>query len=279
MKLSLRFIHKSFLLILVVLVGCPTTEETNKTDPDTLLNQRIGIFNNNKGQYDKKISDFTKAIELNPSAEAYCARGIIYSYKSSSEFYKGMCIYPESAEAYLRSAHADFDKAISDFNKAIGLNPKYAKAYCGRGGAYNDMAINEFFKGRMCKEIDPKSAEEYNRRYNAYLDKAISDYNKAIEVNPEYPEAYEFRSRFYRWKGQSDKAKADDNRAMEKFYWRAISYQLKSQYEKACFDFGRACVLGSEAACGEIHMFKENGFFCQQTQSWILKIKSNRVIQ
>ena len=74
MKLLLRFIHKSFLLILVVLVGCPTTEEINKTDPDTLLNQ--GIKHLNKGQYDKAISDFTKAIETNPSAEAHYRRGI-----------------------------------------------------------------------------------------------------------------------------------------------------------------------------------------------------------
>ena len=279
MELILRCIHKSFLLILVVLVGCPTTEEISKTDPNTLLHQRIRIFNNNKGQYDKEISDFSKAIELNPSAEALCARGIIYSYKASSEFYKGMCIYPESAEAYFRSADAYADKAIADFNMAIGLNPKYAEAYCGRGIAYKDMALNEFFKGRMCKTVDPESAGAYFRRKDAYLDKAISNFNKAIELNPEYPEAYEFRSMFYSWKGQSDKAKADDIRAMERFYWRAISYQLKSQYEKACSDYRRACELGSEAACDEIHMFEEKGFFCQQTQSWILKIKSNRVIQ
>ena len=37
-NLFLRLIYKSFVLILVVLVGCATTEEINKTDPDTLLN-------------------------------------------------------------------------------------------------------------------------------------------------------------------------------------------------------------------------------------------------
>ena len=277
MKLSLRFIHKSFFLILVVLVGCPTTEEMNRTDPDTLLKQKIKYLN--KGQYDKDISDFTKAIEINPSAEAYYRRGMVYTYRAYSEFYKGLCIDPRSAEAYFRSTDAYADKAISDFNKAIELNPKSAEVYCGRGIAYKDKALYEFIKGLRCKKVDPKSAEAYNRRNNAYLDKAISDFNKAIEVNPEYPETYEFRSMFYSWKGQSDRAKADDNRAAERFYWRAISYQLKSQYEKACSDYRRACELGSEAACSEIHMFEEKGFFCQQTQSWILKIKSNRVIQ
>jgi TPR repeat protein len=54
MKLFLRFIHKSFLLILVVLAGCPTT-------PDALLNQ--GIKHLNKGQYDKANPDRNKAME------------------------------------------------------------------------------------------------------------------------------------------------------------------------------------------------------------------------
>ena len=84
MKLFLRFIHKSFLLFLVVLVGCPTTEEINKTDPDTLLNQ--GMKHLDKGQYDKAFSDFTKAIELNPRyAEAYHNRGGAYFFKKEYE--------------------------------------------------------------------------------------------------------------------------------------------------------------------------------------------------
>ena len=97
MKLFLRLIHISFLLILVVLVGCPTTEEINKTDPDTLLNQ--GIKHRNKYEYDKAISNFTKAIEINPSAEAYYRRG----------------------DTYVGKGHVD--KAISEFNKAIEVNP------------------------------------------------------------------------------------------------------------------------------------------------------------
>ena len=131
-KLFLRFIHKSFLLILVVLVGCPTTEEISKTDSDTLLNQGIKHFN--KGQYDKAISDFTKSLEKHPSAEAYYRRGGVYAGKALSEHNKGQEINPENAEAYYRKEDAYFDKAISDFNKAIELNPKLAEAYYRRGG-------------------------------------------------------------------------------------------------------------------------------------------------
>ena len=248
MKLFLRFILNSFLLIVVVLVGCPTAEEIK------LLNQGIKHFD--KRQYDKAISDFTKAIELNPkSAEAYYRRGIAYVDK------------------------ANVDKALSDLNKAIELNPEYPEAYCGRGFAYTLKAVSEWRKGAKIKKIDPKSADSYYRSKDAYFDNALSDLNKALELNPEYSEAYDFRVIIYSFKGQNDKVKADLNKRMEIHYWRAISYQLKSQYEKACFEYRRACRLGSEAACGEIHMFEEKGFFCQQTQSWILKIKFNRVIQ
>ena len=95
MKLFLRFIHKSFLLILVVLVGCAI----NKTDPDILLNQGTEHLKN--GQYDKAISDFTKAIELNP----------------------------KSAEAYSRRRHAYIEKVTSDYKKAIELNPEYGERF------------------------------------------------------------------------------------------------------------------------------------------------------
>lgn len=66
-----------------------------------------------KGQYDKAISDYNKAIEINPGiARAYTNRGLAYRRKGQ------------------------YDKAISDYNKAIEINPKIAKAYTHRGLAY-----------------------------------------------------------------------------------------------------------------------------------------------
>ena len=74
----------------------------------------------NKDQYDRAISDFTKAIEINPRlADGYFLRG---------------------------SAHAqgkeNYDQAINDFNKAIDINPLDNKSYSNRGKAW-------FFKGDL----------------------------------------------------------------------------------------------------------------------------------
>ncbi|MGD8382892.1 MAG: tetratricopeptide repeat protein, partial [Syntrophobacterales bacterium] len=117
-----------------------------------------------KGQYDKAISDYNKAIELNQRhAEAYNARG----------------------GAYL--AKGQYDKAISDFSMAIELNRRYAEAYSNRGGAYAlgkgqyDLAIADCTKAI---ELNPKDAGAYNNRGFAYYskgkyDKAWEDVHKA----------------------------------------------------------------------------------------------------
>jgi uncharacterized membrane protein YhaH (DUF805 family) len=77
-----------------------------------------------KGQYDKAISDYNKAIEIDPrNATAYSNRGDAYAYIDQ------------------------LDKAISDYNKAIEINPRDPRAYNNRGLTY-------FFKGEYEKAWD-----------------------------------------------------------------------------------------------------------------------------
>ncbi|MDB4444352.1 tetratricopeptide repeat protein [bacterium] len=128
-----------------------------------------------KGRYGQAISDYNKAIGLDPKfAEAYNNRGSAY--------------FPQG----------QYDQAISDFNMVIELDPKFAKAYNNRGSAYfpqgqYDQAISDF---NMAIKLDPKCVKAYNNRGKAYVrgkgqyDQAISDFNMAIELNPEYANAY-----------------------------------------------------------------------------------------
>ena len=73
-----------------------------------------GIARSKKGETDRAISDFTKAIKMNPRfANAYYYRGLMYLRK------KG-----------------DYDQVISDYTKAIEINPRLAVAYAERALVY-----------------------------------------------------------------------------------------------------------------------------------------------
>jgi tetratricopeptide (TPR) repeat protein len=85
-----------------------------------------GIAYRAKGEPDRAIADYDKAIWLNPKfADAYNGRGSAYDDKG------------------------DRDRAIADFDQAILLNPNYADAYNNRGIAYRakgapDRAIADY---------------------------------------------------------------------------------------------------------------------------------------
>jgi tetratricopeptide (TPR) repeat protein len=94
MKLFFRIIFLIF-FILTIFIGCAATHET-KEDAEAYYNRGNAYKKN--GQYDKAISDFTKAIEINPRhADAYYTRGVVYYYKK------------------------DYEKALDDFYKAQKL--------------------------------------------------------------------------------------------------------------------------------------------------------------
>jgi len=160
-----------FVLIIVPIIS-QAIGELNPKNAKVYYNQGIAWYN--KGDYDRAISDYSKAIELNPkNADTYNNRGIAWAKKGNH------------------------DRAISDFNKAIELNSKHPDAYNNRGIAWYDkgdhgLAISDFSKAI---ELNPRYADAYGARGNAWIKKgdderAASDYNKAIELNPKLVEAY-----------------------------------------------------------------------------------------
>jgi len=100
-------------IVLFFLLSCASTqkEKTELRNAEFYFNR--GVTSYKKGQLDQAISDYTKALEINPKyAEAYYNRGNVYSDKGQ------------------------YDQAISDFTKALEINPKYAEAHYNRGIAY-----------------------------------------------------------------------------------------------------------------------------------------------
>jgi len=93
-----------------------------------------GLVYNNKGEHDKAIVAFTKAIELDPNhALAYSNRGW----------------------AYIQLGQ--YEQALADCTKAIELNPNLALAYNNRAWAYMELGQYEQALADYTKavELDP----------------------------------------------------------------------------------------------------------------------------
>lgn len=160
-----------------------------------------------KGEYDKAIADYTKAIELE----------ILYTEA-----------YNNRADAY--SAKGEYGKAMEDYNQSIELEP-YGNYL--RDNSYRDLAKSMFEIEIYTKELElnPEYSEVLNCRGIAYFsvgeyDKAIADYTKAIKLSSEYASAYDNRGNSYYKKGEYDKAMEDYKKVLE----------LDSEYAKEYYD-------------------------------------------
>jgi tetratricopeptide (TPR) repeat protein len=171
-----------------------------------------GLMYSSKGLYEMAISQFTKAIEINPSChEAYKNRGLIY------------CLYIEEFH----------EEAVCDFTKAIEFCPDDPVSYHGRGLIYYaqgryDQALEDFSR---VLELHPGwGGSLYRTRGEIYLNggrflEAANDFTRAMEFDPEYAENY--RNRALAW------------------------YHLK-EYRKALVDSRSFLKLGGEIDCIEI---------------------------
>jgi tetratricopeptide (TPR) repeat protein len=169
-------------LILILLLGTIIIWVMRERKVDTVKEwSEIGIKALTAKQYDEAITEFKKAIKINPNyADAHNYLGLAYSKK-------GM-----------------LDKAISEYKKAIKIKPDYALAHLNLGVVYDnkgmvDEAISEY---KIAISINPDFAEykiaisiNPDFAFAPYalglafgkkdmIDEKISEYKKAIKINP-----------------------------------------------------------------------------------------------
>ena len=143
-------------------------------DRAEITNYRVVSYNSSgisydaKGDYDRAIEDFSKAIGLNSgNATLFINRGNAYKGKG------------------------DLDHAITDYNEAIRLNPKSGNGYHYRGNAYEakgefDRALVDF---NAVIRLHPKYLPGFLERGRIYLycgqlDNAQSDFEHSISIDP-----------------------------------------------------------------------------------------------
>lgn len=116
-----------------------------------------------------------------------------------------------------------------------GVNNNEAKSYYDRGVTYAtagnfNQAIGYFNKAI---ELKPDYADAWGGRGMSYsskgdFDQALSDFNKVIEINPESAKAYYWIGVIYGRKGDSDRAISAFNKAIERDSKHAEPYVNRS---------------------------------------------------
>ncbi|MDH3929743.1 MAG: tetratricopeptide repeat protein, partial [Deltaproteobacteria bacterium] len=201
-------------------------------------------------QYDEAIGAFSEAIELNPQyAEAYRNRGLAWAKKGEfnqaiSDYTKAVEMNPRDGQAYYNRGVAwtekgDLEQAIADYNKAVEINPRDGQAHYNRGIAWSEKGEfkrgltdakkalslepeNKIFVG-LVTALQAKIASQGEDRFQQGLsflefgqyDEAIRAFSEAIELSPQYSEAYRNRGLAWAKKGEFDQAISDFTKAVE----------------------------------------------------------------
>jgi len=119
---------------------------------------QIGDYYQFRGDQQRAIAEFTKALEILPSyAYAYAARGDSYALigeyqQAINDYSAAIAIYPDYVSALttrgsVYTALGIYDLALDDFENAIAQMPTYAPAYRAAGDLHyllseKDEAIN-----------------------------------------------------------------------------------------------------------------------------------------
>ena len=177
---------------------------------------------------------------------------------------------PGAYDAYLRGRYfasrvtkADFWKSLEYFQEAIQRDPTYAEAYVGLGESYGQLADlgavereDGYLKMKAATakalEIDDTLAEAHEAMgyYNLYHEWAFAaaeqEFKRAIELNPNYPDAHDGYGECLIVTGRTNEAVAETKKAYEldplgrESSWQlANTFYLARQYDQAIRQYQR----------------------------------------
>jgi tetratricopeptide (TPR) repeat protein len=136
-------------------------------------------------------------------------RACCHDSSSVARSYPIALMEPERAESYLNKGIADFERgryptAIGNFYQALKINPKSALAFYYLGAIYteryqNAISIDNSSLLMQCSIHRTNELQVFCRRLILHewqqqqQSLAIKNFTKAIELQPQYPEAYRAR--------------------------------------------------------------------------------------
>ena len=162
-----------------------------------------------------------------------------------------ICIRPSSKQpilTYLRKYHGIYTQTI--YNDLQG----YIKHQKNHHEAYSEYGRGDLSRLRYATRIVSINGKVVNDEdYHAHV--AIKHYSRAIELYPDFIEAYCARAQIYFWLDDFDEAIKDFTSVIEldpdyasAYVQRGRAYSNKSCYARAIEDFNRAIELGDNSA-------------------------------
>jgi tetratricopeptide (TPR) repeat protein len=149
-----------------------------------------------------------------------------------------------------------FKEAIDDYTVAVELDPENALAFRNRGVSYIELSHYE----EAFRDLTQARARTYNNRALVFLersmyDEAIRDSTMAIELDPEFVNAYLNRARAHYLLGRYEEALTDYNQAIgvnsgvaEIYKGRMVVYSKLERYGEELSDLIRTIELDPEYA-------------------------------
>ena len=139
-----------------------------------------------------------------------------------------------------------FKEATTEFEKALKVAPSFGPAQ--RGLKIIEEVNNHKIESQTAINYFKGIAHSLKRQH----DQAIPYYNKAIEINPSFANAYFSRGvAFAEGKGQYEEAISDYNKAIEinpgfakVFALRSFAYYSTGEYDKAWVDVHKVQSMG-----------------------------------
>jgi tetratricopeptide (TPR) repeat protein len=243
------------------------SSEPASGDPAAAYDEGIAFLQ--EGEYEQALDSFTRAIELDPAyADAYYIRGALSSFL------------------------ADYDVAVADFTHVIELAPNFPDVYFDRGQAYYyqsdltqaqadfDQYIELAGVNAAQERLDfiaqierdqalvagpaPTTAQGFYDRASAYnrlrdFDAAIADLTQALELDPDYTDAYVNRAGIHQLQENYQQAIADYTQALEQtpddpvlYLARGSAYAALGDVENTARDFYQWLVLNEQRTIEEV---------------------------
>ncbi len=217
--------------------------------------------------YDEAIKVYSTIINARKDAYLYNGRGLAYFRKKDyraaiTDFSRAIELEPKKARYYYNRGHSyfeldDLENSIVDNKKTIELDEKYASAYNNLGIIYWKQGKINLSRQNLARSVELDSRNEVGWCYLGHIGneekkwaEAAEFFSRALEIYPDYYEARCARGRAYLEVSRFDEAISDYDYAIRQnpadsvcYTNRGNGYKGKKMIKEAVQDYKEALRL------------------------------------